>query len=718
VLCDWIVLDGRKVSIDDAGRLNSVPIVRAYLTLLAILAACCGGTFAVSADSLPKIPAVLFGVNQYNVGPPQQLARGWPLTDEDAAYLKSLGCNAIRFPLYPSEVGLDEGKLLTWPDDGSFDPSSLGKPDWRSLDTVMDWMIRHQFTPNVCPSPEVREDWTTKAWMSLHVPENAERSVWFTLLVVDHLTAKYGDQVIYGWYENWWWNSYKHEKSSRFPAAFRQKLAEMYDDKIKALNKSWNTAYKSFAEVDVPRLMASTGSGVDPAAINSRRTYDLRKAMDLIQRDVLRDLRADIKRAAPGAKWAGGCLLNSVGALADIRSATVPSCAASMRTAAETGDFISADLYSDSLEYYSHYRTLSKFAAVSGNKLFIAEVPAVKPRAFKLVADVGGPSAGAMAWCGREDVWGLIKGDGTRRIENGLAWRTLHQTYAENPKRFSSYKPGTIHFYFPEETLNYSITDQNFIDAFNHVCDFMNPEELELVLTDELDRLPRNARIFVLERTLPERAIKRLGKMGNRVFSPHAFFLDENGRKHASKNTDRDFFAELQALPEGGKLLDVFRRVEEKTDNVAFWFDGAEITSPAKLAPHNDVIPGRPNQFSNLIDGSYTDGITFADVEQTESVTIKLKAHRSIRGAFIDYFEGDGQQVPASRIPQQVLLSASLDGKAYAPVATMSNTVAGGRSRVRFAPVNASHIRFDFEQSTSNRGLRLVEIGVVGTTSE
>ena len=152
-------------------------------------------------DTLPEIPDLLFGVNQYNVGLPQDLARYWPLNDEDAVYLKTLGCNAIRFPLYPSEVGIDEKRFLTWPADGGFDPATLGTPDWRSLDAVMDWMIKHQFTPNVCPSPEVRGDWSTKTWMSLHVPENAERSVWFTKLVVDHLTEKYGDQVVYGWYE-------------------------------------------------------------------------------------------------------------------------------------------------------------------------------------------------------------------------------------------------------------------------------------------------------------------------------------------------------------------------------------------------------------------------------------------------------------------------------------------------------------------------------------
>lgn len=42
----------------------------------------------------------------------------------------------------------------------------------------------------------------------------------------------------------------------------------------------------------------------------------------------------------------------------------------------------------------------------------LPEVPGVKPRSFKLVADVGGPSAGAMAWVGKEDLWGLMDKDG------------------------------------------------------------------------------------------------------------------------------------------------------------------------------------------------------------------------------------------------------------------------------------------------------------------
>ena len=676
-------------------------------------------------DALPKIPEPLFGVNQYGVGEPKDLAKNWPLNEDDVAYLKSLGCNSIRFPLYPSDVGIDEKKFLTVPADGSFDPAALGAPDWRSLDVLMDWMVRHQLTPNVCPSPELKGDWSTKTWMSLHVPENAERSVWFTKLVVDHLTEKYGDQIVYGWYESCWWNSYKQDKSTRFPAAFRKKLAEMYRGNIGDLNAAWNSSYQTFDQVEIPLILADgkqinnvqpspSKTQVDPSAINSRRTFDLRKAMDLLQRDVLTDLHAYIKQKAPGAKWIGGCLLNSVGALADIRSTPVPSCMHSMRTAAMTGDFITADLYSDALEYYSHYRTLSKFAAVEGKKLFIAEVPGVKPRSFKLVADVGGPSAGAMAWVGKEDLWGLIKGDGTRRLENGKAWNDLFKTYTGNRERYAGYKPGTVHVYFPEETLNYSISDLNHVDAFNHICDFMMPEDLELVLTDEIDKVPASARIYVLERTLPLEAITRLEKLGDRVVSPHEYFVDENGVKHPRKISNPDFFAQLQSYPEASKLLDVFRRVEEKADNISYYSEGATVSTQTELAAANDVLPDRPHKLTNLIDGSIYDGVTFADKEQDEAVVIALKAPVRVSGVFVDYFEGDGQQVSPSRVPEKTMISLSTDGTTFQQVAVLDGKGVTSRSRVRFAPAEATHVRFDFGKNIQKRGLRLVELGVVG----
>ena len=675
---------------------------------------------APSPTKLPPIPEVIFGVNQLNVGLPGSAMKSWPLTDADAEWLKSLGCNTIRFPVYPGEVGIDEKRFLTRTQDGKFDQAALGQADWRSLDELMDWMIRHQFTPNVCPSPEFQtQEWSSKTWMSLHVPENAERAVWFTKLVMDHLTEKYGDRILYGWYEDWWWNSYKHEDSARFPEAFRRKLSEMYEVKIDSLNTAWESSYGNFAEIEVPALMSRSPESynrgtVAPAAVNSRRTYDLRKAMDLLHREVLTELRDYLHKKAPGAMWTGPCLLNQIGGLSDIRTASVPRCNATMRTAAITSDLLSADLYSDTLEYYSHYRTYSKFAATEGKKLLIAEVPAVKPRSFQLVADVGGPSAGALAWCGKWDLWGLIKDDGTRREENGKAWRKLYDTYLSDPGRYAKYHPGSIHVYFPEETLSYSISDLNFIDAFMNICDHMKPEELELVLTDELSALPPGTPIYVLERTLPLVAIQELERRGGDVVTLHDWFLDENGRKHSRKTAGGDVFKRLQTLPGGEKLIDVFQRVEERANSASFSFDGARISSSSALAEANAVLPDRPNQLENLINGDTISGITFSDREQEESFTIQLGKERRIYGAFVDFFSGDGQFNAASRMPERVIVSVSEDGKAFKQVATISGKDLQMRSRCRFAPVTASWVRFDFGTNQSGSGLRLVNAAVLG----
>jgi hypothetical protein len=161
---------------------------------------CAAAAVSLAASTLPTVPKMMFGVNQYNVGLPADLIKHWPLTDDDAVFLKSTGCNTIRFPLYPQEVGIDERKLMTWKAGDKFNEQADGlKPDWRSLDALLDWMAKHRFTPFVCPVAEVKGDWSTKAWMALHVPEEAQRTVWFTKLVVDHITGKYGDNVVYGW---------------------------------------------------------------------------------------------------------------------------------------------------------------------------------------------------------------------------------------------------------------------------------------------------------------------------------------------------------------------------------------------------------------------------------------------------------------------------------------------------------------------------------------
>lgn len=682
-----------------------------YLPVFTIMLMHITCAISISAE-LPRLPDVIFGVNQYNVGPPADLAKYWPITGDESKYFKEIGCNTIRFPLYPSEIGIDEAKFMDWKTGDKFDAASLGKPDWRSLDALMDWMIQYQMTPFICPSIEKRGDWTSKAWMSLHVPEHAQRSAWFTKIVVDHVTEKYGDQVIYGWFENWFWNSYKHEKSAEFPAAFKVKLKQMYKGRISSLNKNWGSAYGSFDEVDIPKLFVN--NEISEEAINSRRSYDLKMVMDLMQRDVLSDIHRYIKKKAPGAIWAGGCLLNELGGMGDIRTVGVPRTNATMRTAAVTGDIVSADMYGPRFMYYSFYRTLSKICAVEGKKLFIAEAAATKPETFRWIADIGGPSAGAVAWVGKEDDYGFIKWDGTRRTENGLKFLDLKNAYTMDRARYDSYKPGRIQVYFPEETLAYSISARNQMDSYMHICDYMAPEELEPVLTDELPNLSPDRRIYVLERTIPLKAIKALEKMGDRVICPHEYFIDENGMRHMRKASGTDFYKRLLSDPDGAKLLDVFQRVEEKEQNVAYRYYGTTISSPTELAAVNQVIGGRENDINYLIDGSTNEGITFADKKQNEVVYIKLNQPKAIYGAFVRFFHGDGQMVEASRLPASIAIRTSMDGVNYSEAAKLTGAEVSMRPHIRFKDVQARFISIDFGENPGTTGLKMEELGVLG----
>lgn len=663
-----------------------------------------------SAARLPKIPDIIFGVNQYNVGQPADLAKNWPLTDSDANYLKGIGCNTIRFPLYPSEVGINESALVDWNTNDVFDPKTIGSPDWRSLDKVIDWCIEYRFTPFICPSTEKRDDWTSKAWMSLHVPENAIRVQWFTKLVVDHITEKYGDQVIYGWYEDWYWNSFKHERSAQFPKAFQAKLRSIYKGKISSLNKAWNTCYKSFEDVSIPKTYIN--GDIPENAINSRQSYDFKLAVDLMHRDVLGQIHEYIKRKAPNAIWAGGSLLDGLGALNDIRSVTVPRTNATMRTAAMTSDVVSADVYGPCFTYYSYYRTLSKIAAVEGKRLLVVETAATKPETFKWILDVGGPSAGTLAWVGKEDLFGFIAWDGTRRIENGNAYRAMFDTYTRNEADYASYKPGHIRVYFPEETLYYSISERNQVDAYQHICDNMMPGELEPVFTDELEKLPQDAKIYVLERTIPLKAIKIFRQMGDRVICPHEYFIDENGDRYQAASLHRDFYAKLLADPDGKKLLDVFQRVEEKEKNVSLKYYGTSIFTSAELAPKNKVLSDRENDLSNLIDGSIYDGVTFADKDQDNRIFIRLNRPKMVYGAFVQFYEGNGQDIGASPLPEQMIISVSMDGMDYNEVARLTSAEIKMRPHIRFNMARARYICFDL--GTTHDGIMIEELGVIG----
>lgn len=680
------------------------------LIFAVLLVGCLFSASHATTGKLPVIPEVILGVNQYSVGRPADLAKYWPLKDDEATYLKGIGINTVKFPLYPAEVGVDEKKLIAWNTGDKFDPSQL-KPDWRALDAVIDYMIRNQLTPFICPSPEISGDWSTKTWMSLHVPENAVRSVWFTKLVVDHVTEKYGDNVIYGWYENWWWNSYKHEKSAEFPAAFRKKLSQMYSDRIADLNKAWGTSYKSFSDVQIPRIFVN--GSIPEEAIDSRSSYDLLRAIDLMHRDVLTDLRRHIKKIAPKAMWAGGCCLNEIGGMTDIRSCTVPRCSASLRTCAATGDVLSVDLYAPKFLYHSYYRLSAKIAVAEGKPFFVVECPSIYPEAFGWIADVGGHSAGVVAWSGKEDGFGFIKWDGTRREDNAQKFKEFAEAFVADRARYGKYKPGSIRVYFPEETLYYSLTASNHTDAWMHVCDYMKPDELEPVLTDELAKLPKDAHIFVLEKTMPRRAIQALAKLGDRVICPHSYFVDEYGDKH-HRTAPNDFYARLKSVPDGDKLLDAFQRVEEKENNVSLKYSGATVSSPTELAAANLVIAGRENDLANLIDGNINEGITFSDKQQVEKVVIRLNQGRTIYGAFVQLFAGDGQMTGPSPLPQQVKITVSEDGVNYTEPKDITGVSPAMRNHIRFTPIRARYICFDFGENTRSSGLKIEEVGVIG----
>jgi hypothetical protein len=39
--------------------------------------------------------------------------------------------------------------------------------------------------------------------MRLHIPEEAEKTLWLTRVVAEHVQGKYGTNVVYGWFEDW-----------------------------------------------------------------------------------------------------------------------------------------------------------------------------------------------------------------------------------------------------------------------------------------------------------------------------------------------------------------------------------------------------------------------------------------------------------------------------------------------------------------------------------
>jgi hypothetical protein len=687
--------------------------MRHLLTLCSTLVALGSGA-AAAGERFPALPKLIFGVNQYNVGPPELLGQHWPLKGDEIERLKVLGVNTIRFPLYPAEVGLAPALFDLFQGGQSWDAAALEKAglDWRSLDAILDLLAEHGITPYISPAAENGKDWTSKAWMRLHIPEEAEKTIWFTRVVAEHVQNRYGGNVIYGWFEDWFWNTGGHERSPRFPEAWRQAMRRMYADDLPALNRNWATNHASFAVLPLPVLWEPE-RGVPDAAFASRQTYDLRRSVDGMQRERLEEMRRELKRVSPGAVWAGGCICNELGGWLDTRSTKPVKTNASIRTHAATSDFLTADTYAPAGQYAFYYRTLAKIAHSVGKGYLVAEVSAVQPEAFAAIAAAGGPLAGVLAWVGKEDTFGFFKMDGTFREENAAAFGRLYQRLTDPARPVDQYVPGRVHVYLPEETLEYAITRTSFMDAYFHICDALPPQDLEPVLTDDLATLPADVPLFVLEQVLPRRAIAELSRLGARVICPHRFFIDENGQRVERESGAGDFYAGLMQAPGGAALVEAFARVWEKANNLADVTRGGTAQVQGKLAERNVVISGRPNLPANLVDGSIFEGVTFADERQEERVDLVLGREETVACAFIELFDGsEAERIAGSRVPALVRVSVAADQGELREVAA-TQTVSGPRLRLTFAPTSARRVRFDFGTNDAASGMRIVEMGVL-----
>ncbi len=676
-----------------------------YVTLpvvcLAVLLSC-AALAAPAPNAFPPLPKVANGVNQIGVKDPL-------LTDAELERLKREGANTYRFPLWPREVGLDDKAVASWENGEVWDEKAADEwpVDWTALDLLLDKLARHGLTPYICPHPDPP---SPRSWAILHVPEAAQRALWFTKLIVKHVHAKYGDNVIYGWFEDIYWLSYTRTLGPRFPGEWRGKLSQMYGGKIASLNRAWKSEYASFGDVPVPELWLK--DAVPESAYESRRTYDLRLGMDLMQRECLKKWRAELRRISPGAMWAGGCLHNGFEGMYDARLAKPLRNNPSILTHAMTSDVLAVDMYRSPEPLSVQYRTVAKIAASQGKKYYPVELQAQHIPSFEALAKVGGPVYGALVWEGkeRENMFSLFMYDGTPREDFIKATSELFKAFRTLPETYSVYRPGRVHVYYPEGTYEYMVLRSSHLDAYDHVCDKLPAADLEPVLTSELGKLPKDVPIFVLEKHLPRKAIDALNKLGQRVICPHPFFVDESGNRVARKYVPKDFYRELRAAQDGPALLEAFSRVEEKEHNLAYADLGATIQTTAELAPKNSVWTDRDNKVDHAIDGDFI-GFTFASKAQPEVLDVHLPEPKNIRGAFVQLYPGDTCNAP-SRIPSRFRVLVSSDGQQWKEVASLTD-ITSARIRVRFRECTAAHVRLDLGENTGGAGLIITDVGVL-----
>lgn len=65
---------------------------------------------ASASERFPAVPKPIFGVNQYNVGPPDLEGKHWPLKDDEIEKLKALG-RQPAFRIEPDSHRVDSRRL-------------------------------------------------------------------------------------------------------------------------------------------------------------------------------------------------------------------------------------------------------------------------------------------------------------------------------------------------------------------------------------------------------------------------------------------------------------------------------------------------------------------------------------------------------------------------------------------------------------------------------
>lgn len=675
-------------------------------------------------NSFPQIPDYLCGINQNNVYTTKDFKKDepWHLTDADIKTFKSIGVNTIRVIIIPACIGIDErynqypnvrieeGRIYL--DAGTkfnTEEANAIPLNWSQLDAFMDQLIENGITPYINPF--------TNHWMTIYIPEDKAAVEWYTLKIAQHITEKYGDNVIYGYFENiwknshepWWKGEYRHIKSPLFKADFQKKLIEIYDNDINKLNKNWKSNYNNFYEIDIPD-MGSVNRGVPKSALYSRRTYDLRYIIDMLSREAIIDIKNKVKKIAPNSIWVGACFHDGFGGLGQVNGGNPPNCNWSLRTHSLTSDIVAADNYQQKAGYFAGYRTVAKISSEENKSFIAAELDGLSKNNINMFKSVGGPNKGALIWSGKDFLtdFGIMNPDGSLR-ENAYTAQKLFEYLQKNKQNNAVYKKGKIFIYYPEETYEYMVCWENYLSSYISIFDYIeNPLDIEPVTTQELKKLPKNTQIYVYEKYLPQTAINELNSRGANILTPHTSFVNENGDEIKRTYIPKDFYGDLEKSNYGKLLKNSFMDVEDKAFNIAKQELSAKITTNSQLS--DIVIDGlRHNITEDLIDGDLiVSRIMFADKKQKEYLIVELPENRDIYGAFIVTYSKD-----KGRIPNKIDILISDDNIKYKKIYSHNKKITNDKVQIRFKSRNARFIKLDLGYCIDNTGTRLMEIGLL-----